>query len=303
MAEQLPETPFEKASKDERDKERLERQKILVALPRSKPEQAILSMLAEKTAEVHEEQEDVLVLLATEDLNSVKARLVQHLRSLCAKTARQFKVEQVTAKEGAAVAKQVFIPAPAYMGLDEEERKILEKCKKEQEASKKKETAKAESSWKMLNAKKTPYGYGYNYGKFGGGYGGASGFGGGAGGLGAWALQQLLAQKTGQGSEDKKSGGGGPSAAAGSSGQQDPGYAARMAANGLQYPCNGCGVLGHWKRDGECNPKDVAAYIKKKMEEQSKRDTEEDDDNESGTKYIFLDSSTKFDVNTEFLIF
>jgi hypothetical protein len=29
----------------------------------------------------------------------------------------------------------------------------------------------------------------------------------------------------------------------------------------------------------------------------------EDDDNESGTKYIFLDSSTKFDVDTEFLIF
>ena len=172
-------------------------------------------MLAEKTAEVHEEQEDVLVLLATEDLNTVKARLVQHLRSLCAKTARQFKVEQVAAKEGAAVAKQVFIPAPAYMGLDEEERKILEKCRKEQEASKKKETAKAESSWKMLNAKKTPYGYGYNYGKFGGGYVGASGFGGGAGGLGAWALQQLLAQKTGQGSEDKKSGGGGQQRPAG----------------------------------------------------------------------------------------
>ena len=147
MAEQLPETPFEKATKDERDKERLERQKILVALPRNKPEQAILAMLAEKTAEVHEEQEDMLVLMATEDLNTVKARLVQHLRSLCAKTAKQFKVEQVAAKEGAAVAKQVFIPAPAYMGLDEEERKILNKCRKEQEASKKKEMAKAESSW------------------------------------------------------------------------------------------------------------------------------------------------------------
>ncbi len=36
----------------------------------------------------------------------------------------------------------------------------------------------------------------------------------------------------------------------------------------------------------------MLAYIKKKMEEQSKRDTEEDDDNESGTKYIFLDSLT-----------
>jgi hypothetical protein len=105
------------------------------------------------------------VLLATEDLNTVKARLVQHLRGLCAKTARMFKV---AAKEGAAVAKQVFIPPPAYMGLDEEERTILDKCRKEQEASKKKETAKAESSWKMLNAKKSPYGYGYNYSKFGG---------------------------------------------------------------------------------------------------------------------------------------
>jgi hypothetical protein len=98
-----------------------------------------------------------------------------------------------------------------------------------------------------------------------------------AGGLWAWALQQLLAQKTGQSNDNKKSGGGG---------QQDSGYAARMTANRLQYPCNGCGVLGHWKRDGECNPKDVAAYIKKKMEEQSKRDAEEDDDNEPGTKHI-----------------
>ncbi len=124
MAEQLPETPFERASKDERDKERLERQKILVSLPKGKPEQAILTLLAEKTAEAHEELEDVLLLLATEDLNTVKARLVQHLRGLCAKTARMFMVEQVAAKEGTAVAKQVFIPPPAYMGLDEEEKKI-----------------------------------------------------------------------------------------------------------------------------------------------------------------------------------
>jgi hypothetical protein len=80
MAEQLPETPFERVSEDARDKERLDRQKVLVSLPRSKPEQVILALLAEKTAEVHEEQEDVLLLLATEDLNTVKARLVQHLR-------------------------------------------------------------------------------------------------------------------------------------------------------------------------------------------------------------------------------
>jgi len=161
MAELLPETPFQRASQDARDKERLDRQKVLVSLPRGKPEQAILALLAEKTVEAHEELEDVLVLLATEDLNTVKAVLVQHLRGLCAKTARMFKVEQVAAKEGADVAKQVFIPPPVYMGLDEEEeKKILDKLRKEK--------AKAESSWEMLNAKKSPYGYGYNYGKFGG---------------------------------------------------------------------------------------------------------------------------------------
>jgi hypothetical protein len=38
--------------------------------------------------------------------------------------------------------------------------KILDKLRKEK--------AKAESSWEMLNVKKSPYGYGYNYGKFGG---------------------------------------------------------------------------------------------------------------------------------------
>jgi len=121
MAEQLPEMPFERALKDERDKERLERQKFLVSLPKGKPEQDILSLLAEKTAGAHEEMEDVLLLLATEDLNTVKARLVQHLRGLCTKTARMFKVDQVAAKEGTAAAKLVFIPAPAYMALDEEE--------------------------------------------------------------------------------------------------------------------------------------------------------------------------------------
>ncbi len=57
MAEQLPETPFERASQDARDKERLDRQKVLVSLPRGKSEQAILALLAEKTVEAHEELE------------------------------------------------------------------------------------------------------------------------------------------------------------------------------------------------------------------------------------------------------
>jgi len=137
MAEQLPETSFERASQNARDKERLDRQKVLVSLPRGKPEQAILALLAEKTVEAHEELEDVLLLLATEDLNTVKARLVQHLRGLGIKTAKIFKVALVAAKEGTAAAKQVFIPAPVYVDLDEEETKRLEKFRKEQEATKK----------------------------------------------------------------------------------------------------------------------------------------------------------------------
>jgi hypothetical protein len=135
MAEQLPETSFERASQDARDKERLDRQKVLVSLP------TILTLLAEKTAEAHEELEDVLLLLATEDLNTVKARLVQHLRGLGIKTAKIFKVALVAAKEGTAAAKQVFVPAPVYMDLDEEETKRLEKLRKEQEATKKNSAA------------------------------------------------------------------------------------------------------------------------------------------------------------------
>jgi hypothetical protein len=132
----------------------------------------------------------------------------------------------------------------------------------------------------MFNAKKAAP-YAYNYGK--------PSYGGGAGVLGSWALQQLLSQQLNQGasgSGKQKNGGGGPSAAAGSSGVQDGNYAARMAANRLQYPCNGCGVLGHWKRDGECNPADVAKYIKRKMEEQAKKD--EDEEGEDTGMNIYL---------------
>jgi hypothetical protein len=137
MVEQLPETPFERASQDDRDKERLDRQKVLVSLP----EQVSLALLAEKTSEVHAKQEDVLLLLATEDLNTVKARLVQHLRGLGIKMAKIFKVALVAAKEGTAAVKQVFVPAPVYMDLDEEETKRLEKFRKEQEATKKNSAA------------------------------------------------------------------------------------------------------------------------------------------------------------------
>jgi hypothetical protein len=85
-----------------------------------------------------------------------------------------------------------------------------------------------------------------------------------------------------QGSESKPKASS-SSAAAGCSGQQEASMAARMAANRLQYPCNGCGVLGHWKRDDQCKPADVAKYIKKKMAEQAKRDEEEEEGEDTGT--------------------
>jgi hypothetical protein len=56
-----------------------------------------------------------------EDLNAQKATLVQHLRSLGAKTAKLLKVSTIAAKEGSATAQRLFIPAPAYPDLDDEE--------------------------------------------------------------------------------------------------------------------------------------------------------------------------------------
>jgi len=279
MAE-LPETSFERATQEAREKERLDRQKLLVSLPRSKAEQNVFSLMAERSAELQEDTEDVLLLLGTVAPEELKNRLIQSVRKMGVKAARSFKIAQVAAKEGAMAAEKVFIPAPVYMGLDNEESKILEKFRKDQEAAKKKEATKSESSWKFNNAKKTTP-YGYNYGKAG--YG--SGYGGGSGGLGNWALQQLLSQQLSQGESSGKQKG--APAAAGRSGQQDSGYAARMAAARIQYPCHGCGIHGHWKKDGQCKPVDVANYIKRRMAKQNKKETEDEEEITGMTIYIF----------------
>jgi hypothetical protein len=92
MAEQYPETTYERDSKEEWNKERVERQKLLVSLPRSKLEQSMFALVAERAAELREEQEEVLLLFAAEDLNAQKANLVQHLRGLGAKTAKLLKI-------------------------------------------------------------------------------------------------------------------------------------------------------------------------------------------------------------------
>ncbi len=91
----------------------------------------LFSLLAEKAAEVREEQEDVLLLLSTKDHNPLKARLVQHMRSLGAKSAKILKVSMVAAREGTSAAQRVFVPAPVYLDLDDDEVKRLEKYRKE----------------------------------------------------------------------------------------------------------------------------------------------------------------------------
>ncbi len=65
--------PVRARLREERNKERVERQKLLVSLPRSKPEQSMFSLVSERVAELREMQEDVLLLLAAEDLNAQKA--------------------------------------------------------------------------------------------------------------------------------------------------------------------------------------------------------------------------------------
>jgi len=60
-----------------------------------------------------------------------------------------------------------------------------------------------------------------------------------------------------------------------------------MAAARIQYPCHGCGIHGHWKKDGQCNPVDVANYIKRRMAEQNKKEAEDEEEITGMTIYIF----------------
>jgi len=168
------------------------------------------------------------------------------------------------------------------MDLGEEDTKLLEKARKVKEAQKKKEAADvSKTAWKDWTRQVSPYSQkaggttGFNYGS--------------SGGMGGWALQQLLTQQLSAAKGDhggKKAGGKSAAAAAAVSGGQDGAYAARMAAGRLQYPCNTCGQFGHWKKDRECNAKDVAAYIKRRMEQNRKDEVE--DAEETGMKYIFF---------------
>ncbi len=58
-------------------------------------------------------------------------------------------------------------------------------------------------------------------------------------------------------------------------------YAARLAMARIQYPCHQCGLMGHWKKDGQCKAVDITAHLQKRMSEQAEREAEEDEN--SGT--------------------
>jgi hypothetical protein len=62
MAEQLPESAYERMSADERAKERLERQKMLVSLPKGNLEQKYMAFAATLYVEVQENLEDLLLM-------------------------------------------------------------------------------------------------------------------------------------------------------------------------------------------------------------------------------------------------
>jgi hypothetical protein len=112
---QLPESNFEMTA-EAREKERLDRQKMLVSLPKSKVEQEYLASVAARVVDLHEDIED-LVLVANEETDvALKVKLVQGTRGILEKMARLHKMTLVAAKEGPDCTQRMFNPAPsAYL--------------------------------------------------------------------------------------------------------------------------------------------------------------------------------------------
>jgi hypothetical protein len=230
MAEQLPESAFERMTADERAKERVERQKVLVGIPRGTLLQKYHAFTAELSVELQESLEDLLVTANAlpgelAEAQTAKVRVIQAGRASLEKANRAIKILYVAAKEGGDAAQRIFNPEPTFAGMNDEEVKILDKIRKEREQAKKKESEASKTGWKGLGKRPAPYSCKLGFGGYGGGYGGGfgGGFGGGAADLNSWALQQLLAQQLGNNKGEgakASSGGGQPPAAAGSSGRR-----------------------------------------------------------------------------------
>jgi hypothetical protein len=149
MAAALPESSFERMTAEAREKERLERQKMLLSLPRGKVEQQYLASVAEKVVDLREAAEDLVLVANEETVDALKVRLVQGSRTVLEMAAKLHRMSLVAAMEGPDCAQIIFNPAPTYGELDEEEAKQLEeKIRKEREQAKKKEATRSKFFWK-----------------------------------------------------------------------------------------------------------------------------------------------------------
>jgi hypothetical protein len=153
MADQLPESAFERMTADERAKERVERQKVLVGIPRSTLLQKYHAFTAELSVELQESLEDLLVTAnalpgEAADAQAAKARVIQAGRASLEKANRAVKILYVAAKEGGDAAQRIFNPEPTFAGMNDEEAKILDKIRKEREQAKKKEATRSKFFWK-----------------------------------------------------------------------------------------------------------------------------------------------------------
>ena len=97
MAEQLPESAYERMSVDERAKERLERQKMLVSLPRGNLEQKYMAFTTTLSVEVQENREGLLLMAnalpgAPVAVADGKNRLIQASRGALERISRAHKI-------------------------------------------------------------------------------------------------------------------------------------------------------------------------------------------------------------------
>ncbi len=139
----------------------LERQKMLVSLPKGNLEQKYMAFAATLSLEVQENLEDILLMAnalpgAPAAVADGKNRLIQAGRGALERASRAHKIALIAAKEGPDTAQRIFNPEPSYAGMNEEETKMLEKIRKEKEAARKKEAMRSIHFWKTM--KTTQYG-------------------------------------------------------------------------------------------------------------------------------------------------
>ena len=146
QAQQLPETLFEQQAQKARDRDRLDRQKMLVSLPRGKESQEYLASTAGKSVELREDIENLLLMVKEVETEALKNRLIQGTRTALEKATKLHTMSVVAAKDGMDTAQKVFCPAPTYTDLGEDQQKMLEKIRKEEETAKKKGAANSEKT-------------------------------------------------------------------------------------------------------------------------------------------------------------